>query len=45
MNRTYFLWYEFDANIVGILIATCVMNQDCSEYECDRIVKLNFINC
>ena len=23
MNQTYFEWYEFDDNVVRILIATC----------------------
>ena len=23
MNQTYFEWYEFDVNVVCILIATC----------------------
>ena len=35
MNQTYFEWYEFDVNVVSIiLIATCTYKSTCcSEYE------------
>ena len=37
MNPTYLDWYEFDVDVVLILVATCSYNQRCSEYECIRV--------
>ena len=34
MNQIYFEWYEFDVNVVRILIAIVgLINQCCNEYE------------
>ena len=33
MNQTYFEWYEFDVNVLLILIVLILINQHCTEYE------------
>ena len=42
MNQTYSEWYEFDVNVVLILIVLILINQHCTEYECIRVVEFQY---
>ena len=41
MNQTSFEWYEFDVNVVCLLIATCTYkSNECGEYELHRVFNI-----